>query len=503
MALYPIIFLYAHNIDIMPASSIAFPLAITLVSTLLVWLSLGLLMRDIVKSGLIISLFLFVFFSYGHTHQLLSEWIVKDMGAANEITGRFIQHQNQDLFWPLMMAYFFFTAAMVVCIVKTRRQLFNLTKIMNVIMAALFFFSVANIVVHRFKISGIFPRQSQEVPMVSEGHADQMPDIYYIILDGYGRDDILKEYFGYDNSEFTAFLQEKGFYVASKSRTNFVWTYLSLASSLNYQYINNLSDLLGKDSCDREIAYAMIKKNKVSQFLKAAGYRYVHFDSTWGATHSNPFADIEIYCEKNIFQDDFMRQLVSTTILRFWEEPVKVDLVSSHLHAFSMLETVAEWEGPKFVFMHMIPPHHPYLFDREGNIKRHAYISNQFEFHKHLWGEKDQYIDQLIFITKKIKAAIQTILDKSKTPPIIILQSDHGPILKNSPRGDYLKARTAILNAFFLPGETNFLYDTITPVNTFRLIFNHYFNTSLPLLPDETFYSKYRRPWDFTRIRKE
>jgi hypothetical protein len=31
---------------------------------------------------------------------------------------------------------------------------------------------------------------------------NEPPDIYYIILDGYGRSDVLKNEYGYDNSDF-------------------------------------------------------------------------------------------------------------------------------------------------------------------------------------------------------------------------------------------------------------------------------------------------------------
>ena len=37
------------------------------------------------------------------------------------------------------------------------------------------------------------------------------PDIYYIILDAYGRQDVLMEMFNYDNTSFLRFLESKGF----------------------------------------------------------------------------------------------------------------------------------------------------------------------------------------------------------------------------------------------------------------------------------------------------
>ncbi len=41
-----------------------------------------------------------------------------------------------------------------------------------------------------------------------------------------------------------------------------------------------------------------------------------------------------------------------------------------------------------------------------------------------------------------------------------------------------------ILNAYYLPGHNDLLYPTISPVNTFRLIFDTYLGADYPLLKD-------------------
>jgi len=85
---------------------------------------------------------------------------------------------------------------------------------------------------------------------------------------------------------------------------------------------------------------------------------------------------------------------------------------------------------------------------------------------------------------------IKTILSKSKTPPIIIIQGDHSYT--------WTQDRNKILNAYYLPeGGIANLYATISPVNTFRLIFNYYFGGDYELLPDVAYYSRRERPYDF------
>ena len=69
---------------------------------------------------------------------------------------------------------------------------------------------------------------------------------------------------------------------------------------------------------------------------------------------------------------------------------------------------------------------------------------------------------------------IDEILSKSDVAPIIILQGDHGNEHK-------------ILNAYYFPREDyDLLYETISPINSFRIVFNLYFDADYELLEDES-----------------
>jgi hypothetical protein len=57
------------------------------------------------------------------------------------------------------------------------------------------------------------------------------------------------------------------------------------------------------------------------------------------------------------------------------------------------------------------------------------------------------------------------------------------------------------LNAYHLPDSgASDLYKEITPVNTFRLIFNLYFEAALPLLDDQSYFSTGDSPYHFTNV---
>lgn len=79
-------------------------------------------------------------------------------------------------------------------------------------------------------------------------NGDFKPDIYYIILDGYARGDVLQEVYTFDNTEFLDALSSRGFFIADQSHSNYSQTQLSLASSMNFEYLDYLSFASGTSS---------------------------------------------------------------------------------------------------------------------------------------------------------------------------------------------------------------------------------------------------------------
>jgi hypothetical protein len=108
------------------------------------------------------------------------------------------------------------------------------------------------------------------------------------------------------------------------------------------------------------------------------------------------------------------------------------------------------------------------------------------------------YRDQVIFLNKQLELVLTEILARSATPPVIILQGDHGSVIESPER------RMAILNAYYLPdGGEELLYESISPVNTFRLVLSHYFGDRSTFLEDRALYSRYERPYDYQLVPDE
>lgn len=494
-AIYPIFFLFSYNIEQISLSEIFIPSAIVLGFTLLLLLLSGLIFRDDKKAAIIVSIFLILFFSYGHIYDLIMHWHIGSF--------RIGKHRYLLLNWGML----FISAAYF--IMKTGNNLHTFTKILDIVALSLVVISIINTGMYEFKTKKTWQDNSKsmggsEVTATVLGNASALRNIYYIILDGYASSGTLKEVYDYDNQNFINYLIAKGFYVASKSRSNYAMTSLSLASSLNMKYVNYLTNMLGIGSKDQTIVYQMTRDSEVMNFLKSKGYMFVHFGSGWGPTDRNRYSDLDFH--GNI-SNEFQMILIQTTMLIAFERYfgfIRNPARNKVLFTFSKLSEVYKIKRPIFVFAHINSPHPPYYFGANGEPVPEA----KLKMSGHVWADKKNYLNQLIFINKKVEMLIDEILLRSEFPPIIILQADHGTsstLYKadsgeewEHPTENMIRERMTIFNAYYLPsGGNELLYNSITPVNTFRLIFDFYFGTNYGLLDDQSYYSPYYRPYEF------
>lgn len=488
-AIYPILFLYSVNLEEVYLSEIFSPILFSLGITIFIFFSIKFALNDIHKVAIITTFVLIMFYSYGHISNTLEDYEI--VSAA------------QDGRYPFLLLIIFLVASSF-AIIKLKSDINkNISKTLNILTIVLIISSITSIGNHMShnKIK-IFKDSSPSTNILGSKNIDKtessLPDIYYIILDGYADQDTLREIYKFDNSRFTNDLELKGFYVAGKSQSNYALTFLSLASSLNMKQVIYLSTKLGK-SKSRDIPTEMFRNNEVAKFLRAKGYEYINIGTTWQATTENPYADVLIHSQQ---RTDFNKIISQNSALRIVENYSTTD-ADTVLFALESLAKIPSYKQPTFTFAHIVPPHPPYLFDRQGKKLREAKRDLGTDS---LWKQKEKYIDQLIFVNHKIEELVDILISKSKTQPIIILQADHGTATQNqfnkrSPKKltkEQLKERFGILNAYYLPKDgSKALYETITPVNSFRKILNYYFKTNYAPLEDKSFFSDYDTPYEF------
>lgn len=344
------------------------------------------------------------------------------------------------------------------------------------------------------------------VVATTKTQAKSKPDIYYIMLDGYARADILKNNFGYDNSGFIKALAKRGFYVASQSNANYAHTHFSAPSTFNMKYLNYLATELGETSTNRAPLQALTKRHQAATELKALGYKYAVIGTQWSWATDSPQADLKIsssYQDSSkilgIELDEFGLVYLQTTALRPWvAKSIQGSMLNKILGAYERTERISQLPEATFSFTHILAPHPPYLFDRHGPIKG---LTDELALDNPGFSNKKGFVEQTIYINKLTLELIDKILKNSSQPPIIILASDHGPAStlgsKDFAASDPaklnlagVKERLANLNAYYFPDQNySKLYPEITPVNSFRLVLNQYFGLDYKLLPDRSYFS--------------
>ncbi|MBD3388992.1 MAG: hypothetical protein GF416_07895 [Candidatus Altiarchaeales archaeon] len=484
LAAYPVLFLYGQNLGEVALEGLVIPLTFAFAVLSVSYSLFFLHFREMERTSLMTSLFLVIFFFSGIFAELLSKYAPLLYLGETVIPHQFI--------------LVFFSAAFLTLSLSLlsghKGDLKPITFYFNLLASTLALLNLLTVVPFLLSTS-LNGSQSSPTGLHPEAECTgACPDIYYIILDAYPRDDVLRESFGFENGPFIDSLSSRGFYVASDSRSNYANSYQSLSSSLNMDYLDALVDSMKSASMNRYMVYEMIKENKVQGYLESKGYVIINFRSGWGPTDDMGDSDIQLspfdFRENNEF---FVVLLQNTVLAPAIEQVIWDSRRENILYAFDNLGGVADMPESTFTFAHILCPHPPFLFDEDGSLpSSDAGLSLD-----------DLMAGQVSFVNRKVSDAVDEILSKSDEPPVIILQADHGTGLLGSnsvcmlkPSSIYsvneseLEDRMKILNAYLLPGGgSEGLYESISPVNSFRVVFNRYFHENLTLLEDRSFIS--------------
>ena len=479
LAGYPILALRKQNLVYVNFTSIIRSLLLSFLITVVLFLLLKLLTKDWGKAGLITTLIIMLFFSYGHIYTQLQ------LSFGDSIRHRYL------------IIIFVFAFILVGIGILRLRNIEPVKQFLTAFGLILIVFSSSQAIIYDFssyRTAELAKKEVQAKTANTNSLTEELPDIYLIILDGYTRADVLAEAYGFDNSDFIQDLGDMGFYVANCSQSNYPITKYSLSSIMNADYLQNYSNIE---------MLPPLKVSLVNETLKNLGYTTIAFENSVEG-HFDLMEDIHISRKQQALgmidfvggPNEFEAELIKTTLLKlFYDMPQllpgltltdlqKAEHNEHYRQTFFILEElekIPQMNGHNFVFAHLLVPHPPYIFAPTGDFRftddvRSGYPSN------------------VEFINSHLLPVLNTIIETSETPPIIIIQGDHGAY------GNFItpQMRLSILNAYYVSDETKTsLYSTITPVNSFRVIFNHYLDTDFPLLEDISYFMK--KPDQFTQ----
>jgi len=477
-SIFPIIFLYSQNNNILPFSGFVIPLFSSIFVTLLLLIAVRFILKNKTKSALIVSLFVFLSLTFGHYKNLLSNF-----GEIFVVT---------DI--HVLILYGVLVIAGSIYFIKTKRKLDNTTVITNSMAVILVVMVLVNIGTYNFEKS-FYDDFNSFTPnpnlAVSETHN---PDVYILVLDGYANQMVLQKFFGYDNQEFIDSLIEQGFFIPNKyTNSNYAPTDLSIPSILNMDYVNHLVSTEASEKYKVEQLYKLMSDNTVMQNFKAIGYKTISLDSGWLGMRVMDIADEELCKNKNYTRIPYRLQQLTilpslNLVLPNNSNQVPVDHVERQkvLCNFSELPYISEkFEEPVFVYWHILSPHQPWVFDSNGDppLQKVSFLLDDVK------KRQTAYVNEMEFINKKVIESTEKLISESENEPIIIILSDHGAkILDNELTDDEKNIiKYGNLMAFYLPNNVELLPYETTPVNTFRLIFNSYFNGDYEILENKVF----------------
>jgi hypothetical protein len=465
-SIFFVLFFYSLNGWLFTAWGFVVTVAVTIIYSLLLFITLGFFF-GIDRGSLITSLFLILFFSYGPLfEQLNSPRLLNLIGV---IRVRYIM---------LVLVAGFALGVLIIFKKKDIKKLVLMAYMMSIFLIVISLFNIAkNISLFKPSVRSI--NTARQI-------ASTTPDIYYIVLDAYGSQDTLKS-LNFSNDKFYSYLEDNGFYIADESKSNYSWTVLSLSSSLNMRYVGEFADVYGESThlkSGASLGLNLIENNVVQKTLKSHGYKYIHFKSV-SPIKDNKNADINL--SRKSLPTSFLRDFYLTSALSPFNVISQLDpnTIEDVFYTFEALQNLEDTGSPVFVFAHVIIPHTPYILDEDCNR-----IGNR--------SGEEGYIAQVKCTNKLVMDAVDAILERSNNP-IIIIQGDHGPNIKFFTDSSRESKRMGILNAYRIPDDIG-LYPSITPVNTFRYIFNHYFGENNEVLPDESFFSESATPYKFNKL---
>jgi hypothetical protein len=485
-SIFPILALLAHNIHELDSSVALRPVFVSLSFSLAMLIIFRLVFKELQKAALATTLLLILFFSYGHVYRTIREIPTIGLDIA--------RHRY------LVVLFLALTILGVWAIQRYIIYPDSMTQTLNIITILLLISPLYQITRQSLQTSAA-KKEVLQTELTVQLVADQpnhLPDIYFIVLDSYTRADALLNDLGYDNSPFLDELREIGFYIADCSRSNYDYTHASITSSLNMNYIPELRDELTGHGSNLDDVWILLKQSMVRRLLERLGYITVAFESGFEWSR---ISDADVYLEytgepyEMQTLTPFESMLIKNTGLLLWVDatykampdyistafsgvnfPIE-DHINRQMFILDQLPKIANRSLHKFVFAHILIPHVPYVFAPDGEI-----ISDPAFYGGEKYAPYDDehliegYVNGIQFINHKMTSIFRHIIAESDYPPMIILMGDHGL------QGDN---RLQILNAYYVPEDVSqAFYPTISPVNTFRVIFNGFFKTEYPLLPD-------------------
>lgn len=494
--LYPLLYLWSTNRTQEPAYVIIPSLILTVLGLAFIYLVTGLLLKSIYRAAIATTVIGIFVLAYGHFENVLSQLLpnISSLALLYIATAVIL----------FLLAWIIFRGSANPQLARGLNLISIITLFLPILIAAPYYIRVSAQSIQD-------PVEKSETERIRLAENQEPRDVYFILIDNYGRQDVLQSKSHFDNAELINALKERGFIFPNCAQGNYFHTAPAITSILNMKYLEELgiADTVYSKRSGYSKMTPLLLDSEVMRKFHEYGYSTVTFRGFMGLIdikNSDTYIDFEkdvnytqrlettnfnnLYYETTVFASinnlykiypDLIAQYGPDFIQEYLpkEQPLEdrfYAVYQQNLYAYEALKKIPkEITSPKFVYAHIYSAHWPFMMKPDGSIR--------LPFTEKITTEG--YVDAIQFTNNHILDAIDAILANSKTKPVIILQGDHS----NGWEGNVEwsgKDRLKILSAYYLPdGGDQLLYDQISPINNFRLVFKYYFGDNIDLVNDE------------------
>lgn len=480
LILLPVFFVlhgYLENYGFISAGELVI-LGITyLAGTLAVATLCWLYFRNITKAALVAFFIMAFYFFFGALHDFLKANANRYFSSYSFLLG----------------VFFILLIILAVSIKKTHRWFKPLPAFLNILFLVYILIDAGSLIskaIHPSRNSLSVYSFAKENTFVDCADCAK-PDIYFLIMDEYASSSSLAQWYNYQN-DLDSFLLQKKFSIQAHSRSNYNFTPFSMASILNMSYIQGINNTKVTDVNNYSTCELLIRNNEVIKMLSAAGYDIVNYSIFKLAGHPalvqqsflplNTLLITERTLLANIRKDLGWKLARWYPFKWFWANDIMSINKSNH-QLIDLVKKSATTKNtrPRFIYAHFYMPHLPYYYDKHGNLKELATINRE-----RLAPSISPYLEYLTYVNSRVREMVTTI-QKQNPGAVIIFMGDHGfrPTTNEAFPLRYFQNMNAV---YFPDNDYKLLYDSISGVNQFRVIFNKLFNQSMPLLKDSSIY---------------
>jgi hypothetical protein len=327
--------------------------------------------------------------------------------------------------------------------------------------------------------------------LVIEPASPDSSDVLLLVLDGYARADWLEKEYDFDNSLFLEELESRGFAIATAATPNYGYTYASVSTMLNLDYVFAPGEI--NDDEREQMRAALTGAAGLIPAFREAGYEIAYIENAWGGSQCGSGVD---WCIRDGLTERSLWNLGQMTILAPVLRSIRPDpfnsVSASQLDSLgSVLAAPHDDEQPRFTFAHVLMPHTPLLLDSECDrygpdpLRRWGAEGGDL-----LTARRLNYVEQTRCVNSKVLDALDALLG-ANPDAMVMITGDHGPgsmldvnlaldLLPNAA----IQERMKTLSAYRLPGCNDSFRDDLTPVNGTRILTNCALGASLVPLPD-------------------